>query len=181
MENVTIRWASIFPCSILHTSLAYDCHHYFAIACLHFWSSRINCSSRTECTPYLLCILTILCVCACLVAQLCGLSVTPWTVAHQALLSMGFLRQEYWSGVPFPTSGDLSSPGIKPISCFSYIGRWILYHCACMGGNTLFIFFFWKVEDLTSLVKVGAVEGCSNSWFCFLYEIEGLVWLQWGT
>ena len=42
------------------------------------------------------------------------LFVTPWTVAHQALLSMGFSRQEYWSGLPFPSSGDLSNPWIKP-------------------------------------------------------------------
>ena len=38
----------------------------------------------------------------------------PWTVAHQAPLSVGFSRQEYWSGLPFPTPGDLSDPGIKP-------------------------------------------------------------------
>ena len=39
---------------------------------------------------------------------------TPWTVAHQAPLSMGFLRQEYWSGLPFPPPGDLPQPGIEP-------------------------------------------------------------------
>ena len=41
---------------------------------------------------------------------------TPWTVAHQARLSMGFSRQEYWSGLPFPSPGDLPNPGIKPRS-----------------------------------------------------------------
>ena len=41
---------------------------------------------------------------------------TPWTVAHQAPLSMGFSRQEYWSGVPFPFPGDLPNPGIEPPS-----------------------------------------------------------------
>ena len=41
---------------------------------------------------------------------------TPWTVAHQASLSMGFSRQEYWSGLPFPSPGDLPDPGIKPKS-----------------------------------------------------------------
>ena len=40
----------------------------------------------------------------------------PWTVACQAPLSMGFPRQEYWSGLPFPPPGDLSDPGIKPLS-----------------------------------------------------------------
>ena len=38
---------------------------------------------------------------------------TPWTVAHQAPLSMGFSRQEYWSGLPYPSPGDLPDPGIK--------------------------------------------------------------------
>ena len=40
---------------------------------------------------------------------------TPWTIAHQAPLSMGFSRQEYWSGLPFPSPGDLPEPGTKPV------------------------------------------------------------------
>ena len=44
------------------------------------------------------------------------LFVTPWIVAHQALLSMGFSRQEYWSGLPFPPPGDLPNPGTEPAS-----------------------------------------------------------------
>ena len=44
------------------------------------------------------------------------LSETPWPVAHQAALSMGFPRQEYWNGLPFPSPGYLSNPGIKPVS-----------------------------------------------------------------
>ena len=39
---------------------------------------------------------------------------TLWTVARQAPLSMGFSRQEYWSGLPFPSPGDLPDPGIEP-------------------------------------------------------------------
>ena len=42
------------------------------------------------------------------------LFVTSWTVAHQAPLSMGFSRQECWSGLPFPSPGDLPNPGIEP-------------------------------------------------------------------
>ena len=41
---------------------------------------------------------------------------TPWTVAHQAPPSMRFSRQEYWSGLPFPSTGDLPDPGIEPRS-----------------------------------------------------------------
>ena len=43
-----------------------------------------------------------------------GLFATPWTVAHQAPPSMGFSRQEYWSGLPFSSPGDLPDPGIEP-------------------------------------------------------------------
>ena len=41
---------------------------------------------------------------------------TPWTVAYQAPLYMGFSRQEYWSGLPFPPPGDLPDPGIEAAS-----------------------------------------------------------------
>ena len=40
---------------------------------------------------------------------------TPWTVGHQAALSMGFPKQEYWSGLPGPPPGDLPDPGIEPM------------------------------------------------------------------
>ena len=50
------------------------------------------------------------------VAQSCLTLCDPWTVAHQAPLSMGFSRQEYWSGLPFPSPGDLPDTGIKPRS-----------------------------------------------------------------
>ena len=60
-----------------------------------------------------------MCCCCCLVAKSClTLSVTQ-TVACQAPLSMGFPRQEYWSGLPFPSSGNLPDPGIEPMSTAS--------------------------------------------------------------
>ena len=49
-------------------------------------------------------------------SESCLTLVTPWTVARQAPLSMGFPRQEYWSGLPFPTPGDLPDPGIELLS-----------------------------------------------------------------
>ena len=48
-----------------------------------------------------------------LVTKLCLTLAIPWTVAFQALQSMGFSRQEYWSGLVFPSPGDLPVPGIK--------------------------------------------------------------------
>ena len=44
------------------------------------------------------------------------LFVTPWTIAHQAPPSTGFSKQEYWSGLPFPSPGDLPNAGFKPRS-----------------------------------------------------------------
>ena len=64
-----------------------------------------------------------------LVAKLCPTPATPWTVACQAPPSMGFSRQEYWSGLPFPSPGDLLDSGIKPASVMSpALGRGVLYH-----------------------------------------------------
>ena len=45
--------------------------------------------------------------------------VTLWTVAHQALMSMAFSRQKYWSGLPCSPTGDLTYPGIEPASLMS--------------------------------------------------------------
>ena len=53
-------------------------------------------------------------VCACSVVS--GSMRPPWTIAHQAPLSMEFSRQEYWSGLPFPSLGDIPHTGIEPLS-----------------------------------------------------------------
>ena len=57
----------------------------------------------------------VVCVCVC-VCVCVTLFATPWTVTCQAPLSMGFSRQEYWSGLPFPSPGDLPKTGIEPRS-----------------------------------------------------------------
>ena len=57
-----------------------------------------------------------MCVCVLSHFSYVLLFATPWTVAHQAPLSVGFSRQEYWSGLPFPSPGDLPDPGIEPRS-----------------------------------------------------------------
>ena len=57
----------------------------------------------------------------CLVASVVSDSVAMWTVAYQAPLSMGFSKQEYQSGLPCSSSGDLTDPGIKP-----------MYHASCL-------------------------------------------------
>ena len=67
----------------------------------------------------ILCIGLVVHVCVRVRAQLLScvqLLVVPWTVAHQAPVSVGFSRQEYQSGLPFPSLGDLHDPGVKPAS-----------------------------------------------------------------
>ena len=56
------------------------------------------------------------CCCCYFVAKLCPTLVTPWTIAHQAPLSLEFPRQEYWSGSPFPSLGKHPDLEIKPAS-----------------------------------------------------------------
>jgi len=65
---------------------------------------------------------------------------TPWTVAHQAPLSIGISRQEYWSGLPFPSLGDLLDPGIEPLS-LALAGRFFFFF------KNLFI-FDWTIIAL---------------------------------
>ena len=52
---------------------------------------------------------------------------TPWTVARQAPLSLGFPRQEYWDGLPFPSPGGLHNPGIKPVSSPASAGGFFIF------------------------------------------------------
>ena len=64
-------------------------------------------------------------------SSLVQLFVTLWTIAHQAPLSMGFSRQEYWSGLSCPPPGDLSNQGLNDRTQLSYVsctGWCVLYH-----------------------------------------------------
>ena len=84
----------------------------------------------------------------CSVTKSCLTLATPWTVAHQALLSMGFPRREYWRRLPFPFlffpailfSRGSSWPWDR--TCVSYNGRWVLYHRATWEALFLGIVFY---------------------------------------
>ena len=76
---------------------------------------------------------------------------TPWTVAHQAPLSMGFPRQEYWSGLLFPSPGDLPNPGVEPASPAGQVGSLTRSH----QGNPLYTLHLDNVLRQLYLNKVG--------------------------
>ena len=80
------------------------------------------------------------CTCVCVLSRFSHvrLCVTLWTVAHQAPLSMEFSRQESWSGLPFPTPGDLPDPGTEPMSLAS----------PALAGQ---FFTTWEVRRLSAL------------------------------
>ena len=86
-----------------------------AVTPLQVWSPALQFSSAvTVHLVFIMCQVRLY-VCMFLLVQSC-LIVIPWTVACQAPLSMEFSRQEYWSGLPFPSPGDLPDPGINPAS-----------------------------------------------------------------
>ena len=118
---------------------------------------------------------------------------TPWTVTRQAPLSMGFPRQEYWSGLPFPPPSDLPDPGIKYLSLASPALAGCFFTTAPLGkplrlSYQWFILFcfnpselqtptlamephcFWPGKDInSSVIKIALVRsrwqlGCSHHW-----------------
>ena len=80
------------------------------------------------------------------------LFVTSWTVARQAPLSMGFSRQEYWSGLPCPPPGDLPHPGIEPDSALSPALQADSLPLSCQGSRTTTV-LNWYSENIHKHVK----------------------------
>ena len=92
---------------------------------------------------FFVCVCVCVCVHACTLLSCVCLFVTPWTVAHQAPLSMRFSRQEYWSVLLFPTLGDFSDPVIKPMSLS-------LLHCQADSFPLCPLFYMkhhWRTRD----------------------------------
>ena len=79
-------------------------------------------------------------------------SATPWTVAHQAPLSMGFPRQGYWSELPFPTAGDLPSPGMEAMSLTCPARAGGFFTIAPLGSRTGFQFSWGQTQAWASSV-----------------------------
>ena len=115
-------------------------------------------------------------MCVCVTLHMCALScfqlfAPPWTIALQALLSMKFSKQEYWSGLPFPPPGDLPNPGIKPefpmspalagrffttvpANVYIYIYIYFFFFFCRVGGNSAPLFFLQNLFEKISWTKV---------------------------
>ena len=98
-------------------------------------------------------------------------SATPWTVTLQAAQSMGFSRQEYWSGLPFLSPGDLPDPGMKPRSPVLQAGATreaTFYLIGC------FFFFYVIVNDLLKPIPVSQKNEICSSTSVFVFPSPSL-------
>ena len=101
-------------------------------------------------------------LCLCVGAQSFScvwLFVTPWTVAHQAPLSMGFSRHIYWSGLPFPSPGYLLNLGIKPASLAS----------PALTGRFFTTSATWEAHDATGEKQITSLTDLTvnpKGWCC---------------
>ena len=100
-----------------------------------------------------------------------------WMVAYQAPLSMGFSRQKYWSGLPFPPPGDLPDPGIKPTSLmspalvaefFTTSTTWEAQHCSQEEKNLFSVGHMSKVHE-----KIPVSDNCTT---CHMSSSYSLTW-----
>ena len=106
---------------------------------------------------------------------------TPWTVAHQAPPSVEFSRQEYWSGVPFPSPGDLPNPGIEPRSpplqadalTAELPGRDQNKGSASQNSLTFNLFSSWSCLELADLTEVLVVPDrqTRTAWLCVYWRV----------
>jgi len=104
----------------------------------------------------------------CLCAQLCLTLLIPWTVAHQAPLSMRFSRQEYWSGLPCPTLVDLPDPEIELASLMSsaLTGR---YFTTSTTWEAQYRFIFYSYKSIPHFIVLHFIVLCRN---CIIYKLK---------
>ena len=104
----------------------------------------------------------------------------PWTVALQSLLSVGFSRQEYWSGLPFSIPGDLPDPGIKPASLCLLNWQADCFTTAppekplCVFAHILLVLFLWRALTPTPSFQKPSEAFCASSFHnSSLWRVRG--------
>ena len=103
---------------------------------------------------------------------------TPNTIAHQSPLPVGFPRQEYWSGLPFPTPGDLPDPGIEPASLLSsaLAGRFFTTSDTLEALHTIYAKINSRyIKDINVIYK--AIKAPEKNWGLIIFE-EGKILMK---
>ena len=104
----------------------------------------------------------------CLSLNCVWLFATLWPVSHQTPLSMGFPREEYWSGLPFPSQGDLSNPGIEAKTP-ALAGRFFTAEQPGNLFNLLWSLIFWRIEWKLFIFREGKTHLFIQ--FCSLFQV----------
>ena len=97
-----------------------------------------------------------------------------WTIAHQALLSMGFSRQEYWSGLPFPSPGDLPKPENEPRSHILQADSILELY---INEILLKVLHAWLLSLSTNISVIFLFVVDINSFSFFISELHFVVWI----
>ena len=97
--------------------------------------------------------------------------VTPWTVALQAPLFMGFSRQEYWSELPCPPSGDLPNPGIEPGS-FSSPALTVGFFTTSTTWEVLYVAYIFAISMNRNRTSCELRNSFTNSYYKHLFSIK---------
>ena len=106
------------------------------------------------------------------------LFVIPWTVAYQAPQSMGFSRQEYWSGLPFPSSEALPDPGVGPESPALHVDSLLLSPCGCVLNALVRPLSLWLHPLMVSLlldIPDYSFFSFSSKYFLLSFNLEDSV------
>ncbi|CAI9153792.1 unnamed protein product [Rangifer tarandus platyrhynchus] len=107
-------------------------------------------------------------MCACPVSHFSRVQLFAalWTVAHQAPLFLGFSRQEYWSGLPFPPPGDLPNPGIKPRSLTSpaLADRFFTTSATWEAPQKAILYASSRLNDPITPLSRGTLQDCEHVW-----------------
>ena len=127
----------------------------------------IQCVTNIECRPWIfyMCSHTCsVCVCVCIQSlRHVSLIVTPWTIAHQALLSMQFSTQEYWNELPFPTPRDIPGPGIEPASLPSPTLAGSFLATASLGKPNTCVLLALFVQHVTWITNLHVLKAYVSS------------------
>ena len=106
-------------------------------------------------------------ICHCLVAKSCLNLCNPWTIACLAPLSMGFPKQEYWSGLPFPSPMDLPDPGIEPIFPAWQVDSLILSHLESPYHMTYCLLNSYFILSFTAMPNIFLIMDHTQKFHCY--------------
>ena len=106
-------------------------------------------------------------MCCVLSLQFCLILRDAWTLSHQASLSMGFSRKEYWNGLPFTSPGDLSKPGIN--LCLLHLLHWKVFSLPLVQLGSLYIYWITPTKYYYIIIFLNFLVQFAFFFFQYFY------------